>query len=250
MSDQSGRGLVIGILQCGEVPDTLRDQFPDYNQMIGQSLAAADPSVRCKTFRIFDGEIPDPQECDAWITTGSRYSVNDDNEWTRRFGDFIARVYELKIPFVGICYGMQMMAKALGGQVEFAAQGWGVGVATTHIVTNNAGDPLSWMNPAPDDLNLVVSHQEQVTKLPQGAQRIAGSDFCPNGIFLMGPFMLGIQGHPEFTADYSRALMDARRNIIAEKTVEEGMNSLGKRVDGSLTFGWILAFIRSGLKAA
>jgi len=66
----------------------------------------------------------------------------------------------------------------------------------------------------------------------------------------MGPFMLGIQGHPEFTADYSRALMDARRNIIAEKTVEEGMNSLGKRVDGSLTFGWILAFIRSGLKAA
>ena len=174
MSDQSGRGLVIGILQCGEVPDTLREQFADYNQMIGQSLTATDPSIRCKTFRIFDGEIPDPQECDAWITTGSRYSVNDDNEWTRRFEDFVAKVYELKIPFVGICYGMQMMAKALGGEVEFAKKGWGVGVATTQINAGMSVKHASWMPNAPDELNLVVSHQEQVTKLPQGAQRIAG----------------------------------------------------------------------------
>ncbi len=244
MTPAPDQGLRVGILQCGEVPDTLRDQFPDYNQMIEQSLLAVDSSIRCESFRVLEGEIPTPQACDAWITTGSRYSVNDDNEWTRRFEDFVIKAFELKIPFVGICYGMQMMAKALGGKVEFAKKGWGVGVATTQIDAGMSAKHASWMRNAPEDLNLVVSHQEQVTELPADAEHIAGSDFCPNGIFLMGPTMLGIQGHPEFTPEYSRSLMNARRNIIDSQTVEAGMQSLSKRVDGSLTFQWIVAFMR------
>ena len=236
------RKLTIGILQCGEVPDTLSFQFPDYNEMIEIGLKRADHNIHCITFRVLDGEIPHPAACDAWITTGSRFSVNDPNEWTEKFSKFVSDTHKLKIPFVGICYGMQMMAKALGGTVEYAEKGWGVGVATSTVY-----EKAWWMANHKEAANLVVSHQEQVTELPAEAVLLAGSDFCPNGIFQVGSSMLGIQGHPEFTTDYSRALMDARRNIIPAEAVEAGMDSLSKRVDGSWTFDSIISFIKSQL---
>ena len=242
MSDSAVKPIVVGILQCGEVPDTLSAQFPDYNEMIEIGLKRADHNIHCKTFRVLDDEIPHPTECDAWITTGSRFSVNDQNEWTEKFGEFVSDTHKLKIPFVGICYGMQMMAKALGGKVEYAEKGWGVGVATSTVY-----EEAPWMANHKVAANLVVSHQEQVTELPEEAVLLAGSDFCPNSIFQVGSSMLGIQGHPEFTTDYSQALMDARRSIIPAEAVEAGMDSLSKRVDGSWTFDSIISFIKSEL---
>ena len=240
MSDSIAKPIVVGILQCGEVPDTLSAQFPDYNEMIEIGLKRADHNIHCITFRVLDGEIPHPAACDAWITTGSRFSVNDPNEWTEKFSEFVSDVHKLKIPFVGICYGMQMMAKALGGTVEYAEKGWGVGVATSTVY-----EKAPWMANPKEAANLVVSHQEQVTELPAEAVLLAGSDFCPNGIFQVGSSMLGIQGHPEFTTDYSRALMDVRRNIIPAEAVEAGMDSLSKRADGSWAFDSIISFIKS-----
>jgi GMP synthase (glutamine-hydrolysing) len=137
---------------------------------------------------------------------------------------------------------MQMMAKALGGRVAYAEKGWGVGVATSNVY-----EKAPWMANQKAVANLVVSHQEQVTELPAEAVLMAGSDFCPNGIFQVGSSMLGIQGHPEFTTDYSRALMDARRSIIPAEAVEAGMDSLSKPVDGSWTFDSIILFIKSQL---
>ena len=103
------------------------------------------------------------------------------------------------------------------------------------------------MSQAVDELNLVVSHQEQVIMLPENATLVAGSDFCPHSIFSVGQSMLGIQGHPEFTTEYSRALMEARREIISAHRVSEGMASLAKPVHGGLTFEWIVKFIREAL---
>ena len=242
MDEKSPTQLSVGVLQCGEVPENLRESFIDYNEMIAQSLRTADPGLSCRTWRVFDGEIPSPDACDAWITTGSRYSVNDDNDWTHSFCDFVREVSQLERPFVGICYGMQMMAKALGGKVEFSEKGWGIGVATSSVCRQ----PL-WMGQGVDEVNLVVSHQEQVVELPDNATLIAGSDFCNHSIFSVGRHMLGIQGHPEFTADYSRALMESRRAIIPAERISEGMDSLTKPVNGPLTFAWIAKFIRISL---
>ena len=242
MDEKSPVQLSVGVLQCGEVPENLCESFIDYNEMIAQSLRTADAGLSCRTWRVFDGEIPRPDACDAWITTGSRYSVNDDNDWTHGFCNFVRELSKLERPFIGICYGMQMMAKALGGKVEFSEKGWGIGVATSSVCRQ----PL-WMGERVDEVNLVVSHQEQVVELPDNATLIAGSDFCPNSIFSIGRHMLGIQGHPEFTADYSRALMEARRSIIPADRIGEGMDSLTKPVNGVLTFEWIAKFIRTAL---
>ncbi len=245
MNSTQSNKLSVGILQCGEVLEIFQPQFGDYNSMIENKLTAVDPALRCRSWRVLDGEIPDPDACDAWITTGSRESVNDDNDWTMGFCDFVTRVAQTDIPFIGICYGMQMIARALGGKVALAEKGWGVGVAISKVYRQTP-----WMREPNESINLVVSHREQVVVLPKGAELIAGSDFCPNSIFAVGDHMLGIQGHPEFTTAYSRALMELRRDIIPAPRIEQGMNSLSLSVDGARAFDWIVSFIRSGTLAS
>jgi GMP synthase (glutamine-hydrolysing) len=245
MNSTQSNKLNVGILQCGEVLEIFQSQFGDYNSMIEDKLTTADPALRCRSWRVLDGEIPDPDACDAWITTGSRESVNDDNAWTTGFCDFVTRVAQTDIPFIGICYGMQMIARALGGKVALAEKGWGVGVAISKVYRQ-----MSWMREPNESINLLVSHREQVAALPKGAELIAGSDFCPNSIFTVGDHMLGIQGHPEFTTVYSRALMELRRDIIPATRIEQGMDSLSLSVDGARAFDWIVSFIRSGTLAS
>jgi len=74
--------------------------------------------------------------------------------------------------------------------------------------------------------NLIVSHQDQVTKLPDNAELIAGSEFCPVGMFQMGGNILAIQGHPEFNKDYAEALMRHRRKLLGETVFSQGIRSL------------------------
>ena len=241
MNSGDNKKLTVGILQCGEVPENLRDAFVDYNDMIAQMLTDSDAALVCRTWRVFDGEIPEPDDCDAWITTGSRDSVNDESDWTHALCDFVTRIAITDIPFVGICYGMQMMACALGGKVEISTRGWGVGVAQSAVLRR-----MPWMGESTPNVNLVVSHQEQVTELPEGAELIAGNDFCPNSIITVSGNMLGIQGHPEFTTAYSRALMEMRRSIIPAERIAQGIDSLSIEVDGARVFDWIASFIRSG----
>jgi len=234
--------LQLGVLQCDEVRPELRNRFGDYHQMVISALQRVDQEIECTIFRVFKDEFPDSSHvCDAWITTGSRSSVNDDTPWTRALEEFVRQLPDAGRPFVGICYGMQMMAKALGGRVESAAAGWGVGVDTSRIYVQE-----SWMTGAQETVNLLVSHNDQVTGLSEGTRRIAGSDFCPNAIIGFGDAMIGLQGHPEFSPEYSRALMELRRGVIPEARIESGLQSLNKRIDGGQVFGWIGEFLRAG----
>ena len=140
MSATSGKNLTVGILQCGEVLEIFQPEFGDYHSMIEDKLTAADPALSCHSWRVLDGEIPDPDACDAWITTGSRESVNDDNAWYHGFLSILfARAAQTDIPFVGICYGMQMIARALGGKVALAEKGWGLGSRLTRSTGRHPG---------------------------------------------------------------------------------------------------------------
>ncbi|KAA3625874.1 MAG: GMP synthase [Proteobacteria bacterium] len=234
--------MKIGILQCDSVRETLREQgFEDYSEMFIERFRRVDPALEFRVYRCMDNEIPSSvDECDGYVSTGSRFSVLDEEVWIRRLEAFVVALVEARVPYVGICFGHQLLAKALGGKVVRADVGWGVGVSENRIEA-----PQWWMGEEPlDEVNLVVSHQDQVVKLPEQMKTIGGSEFCPIYFCVVDDHALSIQGHPEFSRDYSRALMEMRRGLIPAKVIDDGIKSLELRVDDEETFRWMVRFFR------
>ena len=110
----------VGILQCDEVRESFRADHGDYDEMLVRGLRRADPALTYQVFRVFENELPeDVRVCDGWITSGSRYSVNDENDWTAALCRFVQALGVESRPYVGICYGMQMMARRSLGRFSW-----------------------------------------------------------------------------------------------------------------------------------
>ncbi len=150
--------------------------------------------------------------CDAWITTGSRASAYDDAAWIRAAEAFIAKVAVSDRPFVGICFGHQLLARTLGAEVKRAAGGWGVGVLPMSILQQEP-----WMTPALPTVRMQYMHADQVAALPDGATLLGDAPHCPVAMFRYGARLLGIEAHPEFPAAYARALITDRRARIGDE---------------------------------
>jgi len=99
------------------------------------------------------------------------------------------------------------------------------------------------MDPEVSELTLLISHQDQVTELPEGATVIASSDFCPNAAYHIRDPSLCFQGHREFVNDYSRALLDARQTSLGDEVYHKAIASLATEHQGDLVGEWMLRFI-------
>ncbi|MCP5276102.1 MAG: GMP synthase [Burkholderiales bacterium] len=235
--------MKIGILQCDHVREELQSEFGDYPQMITALFANVAPDYQFRLYDVQAFEYPQHlDECDAYISTGSRHSVYDDLPWIARLEDFIRELDQARKKYFGICFGHQLMIQALGGEVRKSDRGWGIGVTSNHVEHIKP-----WMEPIKAELNLIASHQDQVISLPQDVEIdvLAGSTFCPCYMLAYGDHFLSVQGHPEFCKDYSSALMDIRRNIIPAERIEQGKASLTTGLDDQLFARWIVNFINA-----
>ncbi|MDZ7788383.1 MAG: GMP synthase [Halofilum sp. (in: g-proteobacteria)] len=181
-------------------------------------------------------------ECDAWLFSGSTWSVYDRESWILRGREFVCALHEARRPTVGVCFGHQLVARALGGEVEKASIGLGVGVHTTRILERRP-----WMVPPRERLALLVSHQDQVTRLPEEAVLLASHGVCPCDMYQVGEHILGLQPHPEFSKGYSRATMERWRFLIGEEGFRVGVDSLAKPIDADVVGHWILGFLGRAL---
>jgi len=232
--------MKIGILQCDHVLEKLQPEFGDYPQMFTELMKTIDSGLELQIYNVQQGEYPaDIDECDGYITTGSRHGVNDDLEWLKPLLAFMHQLDEAGKKFVGICFGHQLIAKAFGGKVEKSDKGWGVGVSFNEVLIKKP-----WMEPWQEGLDLVVSHQDQVSDLPEDTEILAASNFCPYYMILYKNNFLSVQGHPEFSRDYSKALTGTRLDRIPSARVREAYHSLTAPVDAELMTTWILNFFR------
>jgi len=235
--------MKIGVLQVDSVLDELQEEFGNYPDMFENMLekAASELSLNLEIahfdveHEIYPARI---DECDGYVITGSKKSVYDDEPWIHRFKDYVVELHATKTKLVGICFGHQMIALALGGNTEAANVGWGVGVHASTMVQHK-----SYMQPPLNSLAVLVSHKDQVTKLPEGAELLSSSEFCPNSMFQVENHILACQGHPEFSKGYSRALMDVREEILGEAVYSNGVGSLKQEIQSEVVARWIVQFI-------
>ena len=231
----------IGLLKCDTVKEELQHIAGDCSDFFVTLFSQHAPEVSLTIYDVQNGRYPQsPDECEGYITTGSASSVYDDEPWIMRFRDFVRQLYESNVKLVGVCFGHQMIAEALDGKCEKAECGWGVGMKTVKIISRK-----SWMEPALDSYNLVVSHLDQVCKLPTGSEVLGTNEYCPNAMFMVGEHFLGIQGHPEFTALYADALFHSRVERIGASMVEEARESLKMQAHADIITRWMVNFLRS-----
>lgn len=229
----------IGILECDRLNEPLRARHGSYSEMFQRLLASAGRPLAFETWQVMDAEYPQSvNSCDAYLITGSRYSVYDDLAWVRRLQEYVVTLDSHSKKLVGICFGHQMVAQALGGEVRRHSGGWGVGVLESSLVRSKA-----WMDPARESFCLIASHQDQVLRLPERAELLSASAFCAHGSYQIGEHILCFQGHPEFTADYARERLLARKDVIAKETFDLALESLNRPTDASFIARWIMQFL-------
>jgi len=217
----------------------LSAQHGEYSDMIISLLDAVGAGFR---YTVLDAEketLPrEPSDYDGFVITGSKMSVYDDVDWINNLKRFVVEASRQNKKLLGICFGHQLLASAFGGVVDKSSKGWGLGIATFDICCHK-----TWQKPAQNNISLLMSHQDQVAQLPDDAQRIAGNEFCPYACFQLGDNILGIQGHPEFSPAYLQALINTRRNRIAEAVVKKAEQSLYSPNDGLIVGRWISNFL-------
>jgi len=206
--------MKIGILQTGRVPDELRDKHGDYDDMFRRFLSGK--GFEFVTYPVLDGILPDGvRDADGWLITGSKFGVYEDHDWISPLEEFIRKAYASSVPIVGICFGHQIIAQALGGKVEKFSGGWSVG---------NVDHSFDGF---PEDVQLLAWHQDQVIEPPADATEIGSTPFCKYAALLYGDKAYSIQPHPEFTADYLAELIPARRAILPDEIAQKALNNLG-----------------------
>ena len=237
---KSSEAMRIGILQTDRVMERFRDRHGDYPRMFMDLLrdAAEGAPLRFDTISAQEEGYPRPGACDAYVITGSRHSVYDNRPWIPALADFVGQALDTGSKVVGICFGHQLIAHFFGGKAG-PASGWAVGVHRSRVVAD-----ASWLEPKLERFGLLSSHQDQVTRMPGGAELVATNEFCPIAGFTWGEGVLTFQGHPEFKKPYAMDLMNMRRETLGEDTYQAGMASLAEDTHATAVGRWILNFCR------
>lgn len=215
-------------------------EFPSFETFFAQTAH----TLTLVEYRITEGEFPTtPDECDAYLITGSPKGVYDDEPWIAQLQQFIRDAYNHRRKLVGICFGHQILAHALGGHAEKSEKGWGAGRQVVNLLAQRP-----WMQPPLPTGGFYFCHQDQVKVLPAAAQRLAGNDFCPNGMFVIGDEgvdrVFGLQAHPEFTpAMMDNALTWLETQVDHKLVAQAAARTYGHTVDNAVMAQWIGNFL-------
>lgn len=223
--------MKLAILTTGHPPGDLADTFGDYPAMFAALLG---DGFGIESFDVQRGDLPRADAHDACLITGSPAGVYDPLPWITELSDFIRSSWKAKM--VGICFGHQVMAEALGGHVEKSDKGWGAGL---HRYQIDRVEP--WMDPVAS-IAVPASHQDQVVVQPPHTEVLASSAFTPFAALAWTDRpAISFQFHPEFSPAFAKALIQKRFDAIPNP--DAAIASLDAPNDCARVGGWIRRFL-------
>jgi GMP synthase-like glutamine amidotransferase len=236
--------MKIGILEAGLLREEMASRFAPYPRMFTDFLALATADFDYRTISVVRGEMPaGVHDCDGWLITGSRHGVYDRLDWMPPLEDFVRQLASARVPLIGVCFGHQIIASALGGEVVKSERGWGVGLHRYQVDRRHA-----WMYGDEKWTSLYAFHQDQVITSPAEAEVFLSSEFCPCAGLSYGDSIISVQAHPEFGAEYETALLEAYGgSVVPAAVAAAGLDSMGDgaRADTALLANWFANFFLS-----
>jgi GMP synthase (glutamine-hydrolysing) len=197
----------------------------------GSGLAAADVRV----VSVFQDEpLPDAHGVQGVVVSGSSAMVTDRAAWSERTAAWLREAVRLEVPTLGICYGHQLLAHALGGEVDYNPRGRNIGTIDVELRDDARDDRLFGV--FTESLNVAVSHRQCVMKLPPGSTWLAQTTRDPHHAFRIGSCAWGVQFHPEFDAGITRGYIEARREDLEQEGVDVDalLDNLLESADGTI----------------
>lgn len=233
--------MKLTLIQPTDVPEPLRERFGPYNAMFHRMFSRE--GFEFATVRLTAGEpLPDPASLDAVLITGSSAGVYDNHlSWMEPLRQFIRGAYANRTPMLGICFGHQIIADALGGDVRKSEKGWGLGrhVYSVKSRPTHVGGTLR-------EFAIACSHQDQVIAPPAEAEAFLSSEFTPNaGLVYRNGRTMSLQPHPEFEDDYTIALAEMRRGKAPDELIETAIKSVARKSDSAEVAGYLGAFLKA-----
>ena len=211
--------MKIGILQSGHSPKEILGEIGNFSDLFTNLLA--DQGFSFEVFTVVDMDFPSgPEVCDGWLITGSKHGAYEDHPFIPPLESLIRDIYAADIPLVGICFGHQIIAQALGGTVEKYNDGWAVGRQT-----------YDWQG---ETVHLNAWHQDQVVTKPAAATVCASNDFCANAALIYGQKAFTVQAHPEFDGDFVAGLATHRgEGVVPDAQLAQARATLHDPVDNT-----------------
>ncbi|MCK1627062.1 type 1 glutamine amidotransferase [Bradyrhizobium sp. 160] len=228
----------ITIVETGLVPQEHRERHGSFPDMFERMIRAEDPMATIDIVSIPNGDaLPDPRGLEAILITGAAAGVYDRLDWIAPLEDFVRTAYAKKTPMVGVCFGHQLIARALGGTVRKSEKGWGIGRHVYQVLPENGvidGEAIA----------IAASHQDQVIEPPNEALTILSSDFTPHaGLLYANGTTLTVQPHPEFDVAFAQVCCDLRDGKAPDYVVTTARASLSEPMDNAKLGGAITRFL-------
>ncbi|KAK8622323.1 hypothetical protein V6N13_117245 [Hibiscus sabdariffa] len=216
------RAKRFGVLLCAADSEYVKKRYGGYFGVFAGMLA--EEGEIWDVFKVADGEFPDDDEIvefDGFVITGSCSDAHGNDAWICRLVSLLNKLDSLKKKVLGICFGHQILTRALGGKTGRAISGWDIGITTVHL--SSSSSKLFSSLKIPTTLSIIECHRDEVREVAPEAEVMAWSEKTGVEMFRIGDHIMGIQGHPDYTNDILVHLIDrlSQKSFIAESYADE-----------------------------